>query len=70
MTTKKEIKKGSIVAYNGGHYRVTRLNKNTANLGAIFGTHLYHKSIDLTEIVEAYEEWELYWTNSETYRCM
>ena len=68
--TTGEINSGSIVKFEGGFYRVTRCTKNTVNLGAIFGTRVYNKGIQKSEVTEAHNEWYLRWTQSETYMCM
>ena len=65
-----EINTGSIVKYQGGFYRVTRCTKNTVNLGAIFGGHIYHKGIKKSDVTEAHGEWYEKWTQSESYKCM
>jgi hypothetical protein len=48
----QEIVKGTTVKYNGGYYTVTRVTKNTVNLGSIFGNHIYHKGVAKSEVVE------------------
>jgi len=64
------MEKGTIVKYDGGFYRITRETKNTVNLGAVFGNHIYWKGIPKSEVTEAAEEFNEYWTNSETYKSM
>jgi hypothetical protein len=65
-----EIKVGSIVKYNDGFYRVTRLTKNTANLGSTFGKTIYFKGINRNELVEASDSFYEKWQKSESYQCM
>ena len=66
-----EIKKRSIVKYDGGYYRVTRATKATVNLGSIsHRKQIYHKGIPKTEVVESEAEWYEWWSDSETYRSM
>lgn len=68
-----EINKGQIVSYKNGYYRVTNVTKAKANLGAIFGNHIYHKGIAISDIdarPSVADEWYAKWTNSETYKCM
>ena len=43
------MEKGTIVKYDGGFYRITRETKNTVNLGAVFGNHIYWKGIPKSE---------------------
>ena len=64
------MEKGTIVKYDGGFYRITRETKNTVNLGAVFGNHVYHKGIQKSEVTEAHDEWYQRWTQSETYMSM
>jgi hypothetical protein len=64
------MEKGTIVKYDGGFYRITRETKNTVNLGAIFGSRVYHKGIQKSLVTEAHDEWYQRWTQSETYMCM
>jgi hypothetical protein len=46
MTQEKiEVKKGSIVRFEEGNYRVTSLRGGKVNLGSIFGSRIYHKGI-------------------------
>lgn len=70
MNETKPIVKGSIVKYNGGHYRVTAKTKETVNLGQIFGSHIYYKRIPLTEVMEDEDVWHEAWTKSESYQSM
>ena len=65
-----EINTGSIVKYQGGFYRVTRCTRKTVNLGSVFGTTIYHKGIEKSNVTEAYDEWYERWTQSESYKCM
>jgi len=65
-----EINIGSIVKYQNGYYKVTRCTKATVNLGSIFGSHIYHKGINKSEVTEAAAEWHERWSQSETYKCM
>ena len=65
-----EIKKGNIVKYNEGFYRVSFATKIKVNLKSVWGNKIYYKGIPKSEVVEAGEEhWEIF-SNSETYRCM
>lgn len=75
----KEIKEGMVVKFinpeNGnrnqsGWMRVTKVTKNTVNLGAIFGRGIYHKGVDKALIVEDETAWYAAWQQSDTYRCM
>jgi len=65
-----DIKKGSIVKYNKGFYRVSFVTKQKVNLKSIFGNHLYFKGLPKTEVVEAESEWWEVFSNSETYKSM
>ena len=65
-----EIKIGTIVRYQHGFYRVTRLTKNTANLAQVFGSKVYHKGINRNEVFEATEAFHKQWSQSESYQCM
>ncbi len=62
--------KGSIVKYAQGFYRITRLTKNTVNLGPVFGGRVIHKSIPRSDVIEAREEFHQYWRQTESYRSM
>ena len=72
------IQKGSIVAVKGvdknsdlsGYYRVTSVRGGKANLGAIFGKHIYHKGIAVSSLIECEKEWYSQWSKSDTYACM
>lgn len=73
----KEIVKGGIVKFTNrlnpnesGWYRVTRVTKNTVNLGAVWGGKVYYKGIPIEEVVEDEAAWYERWTKSETYMCM
>lgn len=68
--TTLEIKIGTVIEYQGGFYRVTRLTKNTANLGSVFGNTIYYKGIQRNEIVEASDAFHKKWEQSESYQCM
>lgn len=68
--TQREIKVGSIVLYDGGWYRVTRLTKNTVNLGRVWGGKIYHKGVALANVVEDEANWYSAWQRSEAYQCM
>ncbi len=71
-----EILPGTIVAYTEpgstrpGWYRVRRVTRNTVNLGAVFGKHLYHKSVPKEEVREDEAAWYEAWSRTESYRCM
>lgn len=67
---KVKLEKGMTVKYDGGFYIISRLSKFKANLKAIFGNHIYHKSVSVDEIVEARDEWYEYWQKTDAYRCM
>jgi len=69
ITTTK-IEQGMIVLYQGGWYRVRSCFKHTVNLGAVFGSHLYHKKVPIGDVVEDEKAWYANWQKSETYRCM
>jgi hypothetical protein len=65
-----EIKVGSIVSFQGGYFRVTKVTKNTVNLGSIFGNSVYYKGV-LKELVKEDEtSWYANWQQSETYMSM
>lgn len=70
MSETKEIVQGSTVAYNGGYYRVSARFKKTVNLARIFEGSILHKSIPVSEVKEAYDDWSDVWSKSESYRCM
>jgi len=65
-----QINKGSIVNYQGGFYRVSKLTKNTVNLKSVFGNWVYYKGIKITEVTEAAADFHNDWTKSESYQCM
>ena len=69
-TSPKEIQSGSIVKYDNGWYRVRKCTKNTVNLGAIFGNHLYHKGISKDQVIEDEANWYSNWQQSDTYKSM
>ena len=64
------MNKGSIVQYDQGFYRITRLTKNTVNLGPVFGGRVIHKSVPRSDVIEAREEFYKYWRQTESYRSM
>jgi hypothetical protein len=68
--TNIEIKKGSIVKFENGNYRVTSLRGGKVNLGSIFGKHIYHKGIPVEHVSENEDAWYKQWSQSETYMCM
>jgi hypothetical protein len=68
--TNIEIKKGSIVKFEDGNYRVTSLRGGKVNLGSIFGKSIYHKGIPVEYVSENSSEWYDKWSQSETYMCM
>ena len=57
---KTDIKKGSIVKYNKGFYKVSFVTKQKVNF----------KGLPKTEVVEAESEWWEVFSNSETYKSM
>lgn len=65
-----EIKKGSIVSFENGNYRVTSVRGGKVNLGSIFGKYIYHKGIPIEDVFENGEEWYKKWSQSESYMCM
>jgi hypothetical protein len=65
-----EINTGTIVLYDGGWYRVRKVTKNTVNLGAIFGSHLYFKGVSKELVTEDQAAWYANWQQSDTYRQM
>ena len=65
-----EIKKGNIVKYNEGYYRVSFATKQKVNLKSIFGKTIYYKGLSKSDVVEAEAEWYEWWSQSEGYRCM
>ena len=68
--TMVEIKVGTIVSFMGGYFRVTKVTKNTVNLGSIFGNSVYYKGV-LKELVKEDEaSWYANWQQSETYMSM
>lgn len=68
--TVAEIKLGSIVQFNRGWYRITKLTKNTVNLGSVFGNSVYYKSISKELVKEDEASWYANWQRSETYMSM
>jgi len=65
-----EIKKGSIVKYNKGFYKVSFVTKEKVNLKSVWGNKIYYKGLPKSEVVEAAaEHWEVF-SNSETYASM
>ena len=69
-STTTQIKKGMVVLYEGGWYRVTYATKNKVNLGSVFGNHIYHKSVDINLVVEDEAAWYAAWQKSDSYQCM
>ena len=75
---KNEIVKGSIIKLKEryaegelkGFYRITSIRGQYANLGSIFGGHIYHKRVPLEWLIECESEWYERWSKSETYMCM
>jgi hypothetical protein len=67
---KIKIKKGSIVRFEEGNYRVTSLRGGKVNLGSIFGSRIYHKGIPVEYVVEYGAEFYESCSKSETYMCM
>jgi hypothetical protein len=69
---KNGIKKGSIVKYNEGFYRVSALfsKAQTVNLQSIFGSTIYFRGVPLYKMEEAHDEWYDHWSKSETYMSM
>ena len=53
-----------------GYYRITSIRGMYANLGSIFGGHIYHKRVPLEWLIECESEWYERWSKSETYMCM
>ena len=77
MTERKEIQIGTVVRYTGdneniikGWYSVTRVTKNTVNIGAIFGRTIYAKGIPKADVVEDHNAWYEAWQNTDAYRQM
>jgi len=68
-----KIEKGSTVKYNGGYYKVSRCGKTSVNLSGIFPQRrrdVRFFSVPIGDVVEAYDEWEKYWHQSEAYQAM
>jgi len=65
-----ELEVGTIVRYEAGWARITRLNSKWCNLGAIWGGKVYEKKVPLTEIYADEAAWYEYWTQTDHYRCM
>lgn len=75
MTKEMNITVGSIVKMQSkygtrGNYRVTSIRGGKANLGSIFGKHIYHKGVPVENLKECEKEWYAAWQQSETYQCM
>jgi hypothetical protein len=64
------LKKGTVVKYDKGYYRISRLTKKTVNLKSVWGNKIYYKGLPKSDVVEAEAEWYEHWSNSETYRSM
>lgn len=64
------LAKGTIVLYQNGWYRLTRVTSKTVNLGAIWGGHIYHKSVPIEQVQEDEAAWYDNWRKSESYQCM
>jgi len=69
-TAKSDFSRAGIKTGDTRYYRVTATFKNTANIGGIFNGIIYFKSVPLTELVEAHDEWYDKWQQSETYQSM
>ena len=70
MENTQVIKKGSIVKFLAGNYRVTSVRAGKVNLGSIFGKQIYYKGIPTSMVRENEAEWYNQWSKSETYMCM
>jgi hypothetical protein len=77
MTKEMNITVGSIVKikngvtpYYRGNFRVTSIRGGKANLGTIFGRHIYYKGVPVENLKECEKEWYAAWQQSETYQCM
>jgi len=70
MEKRTEIKKGSIVSFENGNYRVTSVKGGKVNLGSIFGKYIYYKGIPIEDMFENEEQWYKKWSQSESYMCM
>ena len=64
------LAKGTIVLYQNGWYRLTRVTSKTVNLGAVWGGHVYHKRVPIDQVVEDEAAWYDNWRKSESYQCM
>jgi hypothetical protein len=64
------IAKGSIVKFNQGWCRVTRVTKNTVNLGPIFGRGTTDKYVPIDLVTEDSTGFYVYWSTTDAYRSM
>jgi hypothetical protein len=64
------IKKGSIVLYDGCWYTVKAAFKDTVNLGNVFGSKTTIKGVSKSEVKEDYDAWYAKWRTSDTYKSM
>ena len=75
MKKEMNITVGSVVKMKSkdaprGNFRVTSIRGGKANLGSIFGKHIYHKGVPVENLKECGKEWYAAWQQSETYQCM
>lgn len=72
------ITKGAIVKFinpknkeEKGYYKVWSIRKDKVNLGVIFAKrHLYHKGVELKNLIECENEWYSAWQKTDSYQCM
>ena len=65
------ITKESIVLYQNQNFRVKSIFKNgTANLTSVFSNKIIHKSININDLTDDYDNWYAAWTKSEAYQSM
>lgn len=53
-----------------GFFRIKSIRGRFANLTGVFGRHIYHKSVPLTDLRECEGEWYAAWRKTESYQCM
>jgi translation elongation factor P/translation initiation factor 5A len=67
----KDIQKGMIVKYQDRWYQVTRVTRETVNLGNTWNpSRVYCKGIPKSQVTEDRAAWYKNWTESDAYQCM
>ena len=71
MANQNQLSVGNVVSYNGGHYRISKVSKETVNLRGVWGSkRVLHKAVPISEVTESGAEFYESWSRSESYMCM